>query len=478
MAPSLILSLLVACTAPSDPRGPSRAPATSTSTSTSTSDPTTPDTSTSLPTEIPEATFYADADGDGHGDLSRPRRAPAQPAGHVSDSDDCDDTAAEVYPGAPTECDAHADTDCDGLPDPGEVDLDGDGFTVCGGDCDDTEPAAHPDADEVCDGRDDDCDGAIDLDDDSVDPWTCDVCPDPDAFGDDGSYALERWNPCVLDPATVNLCDAAYDTHAVGMRLHKVVRRLELAPRPELFLFFPPGPGDQNDSLLSWAAYAGYRTISLGYDNSKVLEFPCTAPEADAECFGNAREELLYGVDHSPIIEVGPADAAVTRLAVLLAHLHVEHPDDGWDAYLDGEGVVWERVVLAGWSRGSGNVGILSRDHSVASVLYISGPMEPTHERENAAWLDDPRATPGDRSHALWHLDERTDLLTDALDRLGLPDGVSDTDTEPPPWLARLTTSAQDPRQDWCTPHSSMAMDPCMDIDAMRQVYVPLFCAL
>ena len=44
---------------------------------------------------------------------------------------------------------------------PGQ-DLDGDGYTICGGDCDDDDDDAHPGAVETADGTDEDCDGVVD----------------------------------------------------------------------------------------------------------------------------------------------------------------------------------------------------------------------------------------------------------------------------------------------------------------------------
>ncbi|MDP2310815.1 MAG: polysaccharide lyase family 7 protein [Pseudomonadota bacterium] len=69
--------------------------------------------------------WYADVDGDGHGDASSPILACEAPAGAVAGSDDCEDA----------------------------------------------DPAIHPGAGEICNGLDDDCDGALDDDDpDQVEP--------------------------------------------------------------------------------------------------------------------------------------------------------------------------------------------------------------------------------------------------------------------------------------------------------------------
>ncbi|MDP2315278.1 MAG: MopE-related protein [Pseudomonadota bacterium] len=94
---------------------------------------------------------------------------------------DCDDTDADVFPGADELCNG-LDDDCDSEVDEGTytawyADADGDGFgdpaapaqgcenpglPVDGDDCDDADITVHPGAAEVCDGVDQDCDGEID----------------------------------------------------------------------------------------------------------------------------------------------------------------------------------------------------------------------------------------------------------------------------------------------------------------------------
>jgi hypothetical protein len=58
--------------------------------------------------------FYADADGDDHGDpAGETRVACVPPAGFAAAGDDCDDTNPEIHPGSTRQVDGE-DSDCDG----------------------------------------------------------------------------------------------------------------------------------------------------------------------------------------------------------------------------------------------------------------------------------------------------------------------------------------------------------------------------
>jgi MYXO-CTERM domain-containing protein len=160
--------------------------------------------------------WYTDGDGDGDGD-GPPVRACEAPVGTVATSTDCDDTRADVRPGAPETCDA-TDQDCDGAVDEDATDAtawypdaDGDGFGAgeaevsCtgpagyserGDDCDDADADTHPGADELWyDGADRDCDGASDYDRDGdgvdADSFGGTDCDDTDAAVSPG--AQETW---------------------------------------------------------------------------------------------------------------------------------------------------------------------------------------------------------------------------------------------------------------------------------------------
>ena len=97
-------------------------------------------------TEVPDIRRIIDRDDDG-----------------FVNADDCDDTDAEIYPGATERCNG-LDDDCDGIV---PEDADGDGYAdvTCGGDdCDDLDERSYPGALDVCgDDLDANCLGDVDL---------------------------------------------------------------------------------------------------------------------------------------------------------------------------------------------------------------------------------------------------------------------------------------------------------------------------
>jgi N-acetylneuraminic acid mutarotase len=74
---------------------------------------------------------------------------------------DCDDTRADIHPGAAEVCDGR-DDNCDGFIPPEGADVDEDGVRDCAGDCDDHDPTRFPGNPELCDGVDNDCNGSAD----------------------------------------------------------------------------------------------------------------------------------------------------------------------------------------------------------------------------------------------------------------------------------------------------------------------------
>ena len=162
--------------------------------------------------------WYADSDGDGFGDPNTATDRCDGEGGFVANDLDCDDSAADVNPGADEVCDG-ADNDCDARVDePDAVDAkfwyldgDGDGYGRAGaelkacagpsdawvdadGDCNDSDAGVNPGVAEECDGFDNNCDGRIDGSD-SVDAadWYAD--DDGDGYGDDADSVKSCLQP-------------------------------------------------------------------------------------------------------------------------------------------------------------------------------------------------------------------------------------------------------------------------------------------
>ena len=148
-------------------------------------------------------TWYRDADGDGFGDDSNTTENCTQPAGFTNRGGDCDDTNANINPGATEIPDDGIDQNCDG--EDQVVDRDGDGISDIIDNCPDNANADQADLDndgigDVCD-TDADGDGInADVDCDDLDAaigvavtWYRDN--DNDGFGDDGDTQVNCTQP-------------------------------------------------------------------------------------------------------------------------------------------------------------------------------------------------------------------------------------------------------------------------------------------
>ena len=135
-----------------------------------------------------QATYYKDNDADGYGDPNITIDTYNQPAGYVSNNNDCNDNDSDINPNAAEVCD-QVDNDCDGDVDEGfnqsctqstfyrDADNDGEGdiatsvedynqpqgYVPNSNDCDDNDGNINTNAEEVCNNSiDDDCDTEVD----------------------------------------------------------------------------------------------------------------------------------------------------------------------------------------------------------------------------------------------------------------------------------------------------------------------------
>jgi len=180
--------------------------------------------------------------------------------------------------------------------------------------------------------------------------------------------------------------------------------------RDILFLFFPGTKSRATNykMLCEYAADMGFHAISLQYINDISVNFTC-ARSRNLDCYENMRQEILFGTDLSPHVNVSRSNSAENRLVKLLQYLAKQYPLDGWEQYLTASGVPrWSKILLGGHSQGGGHAAILGKYYSTAGVIMFAS-MDYNFNRDAAGlWVNLEGNTSIDKYFAAAHTEDRT----------------------------------------------------------------------
>jgi len=263
-----------------------------------------------------------------------------------------------------------------------------------------------------------------------------------DSCDDHGAKGLSH-NDVDPDVATENfeLAEGSSTGDPVPDKKHRVWLAESGPTKDELFVFF--GGTGGSCAIHKWigtaAAAAGYRSLCLAYPNRTALSEYCQdelMADPDSNCYYDVRSEMLTGEDTTDHIVVGPLNSIEGRLRATLEKLDELYPDGGFDAYLDGDTIQWDQIVVSGFSQGGGYAGIIATKYEVARAVYfsksVSGDGEvsdiscTSHEECQDAgfeycekdfgykcattwptnWINEPRATPVARNFGIVHAQE------------------------------------------------------------------------
>lgn len=349
----------------------------------------------------------------------------------------------------------------------------------------------------------------------------CTLGPPADIAALSAALSFLAIDPCTVSTDAANCANPGNDSNTA---LWNSTLQASGDLNDELVVFLPGG--GQNPANLGWfgqaAAFAGYRTIGLAYEGDS-LENACGSLSGDAhsECVRLFRRDVILGTPSAPagVTDVHRANSAEQRLLDALAHLDTTYPNDGWDQYSNGATPEYDKIIIAGYSLGSGHAAFWARIEAFAGAVTLSGPTDsscvPFSFDRNlhpglfyplgctvamARWIrDEAPATPGTRRYGAFHAAEATfgklDAIIRAWDNFGLPrppgehltldvTGGYDFASRTPWPLAgdehRFSFNTEVPQN--CSGHQAAAADSCLEIDAgsgLPQVfplYMQMFC--
>ncbi len=281
----------------------------------------------------------------------------------------------------------------------------------------------------------------------------------------DAGRACE-WTP--LDLATSPTVNEEYVRPQVtDEAIDQLVNHHHLVHEPEgplrrtevVLLLAGVGSGTNSATrLLGAISRAGFRAVSLAFVNEFSVDHYCERlPDIDDDCYGDVLREMIYGdTEQTGLLRIGRANAVFNRISKLLLHLRRTRGAERWGDVVDEEGVVdWRRVAVMGGPQCGRLAAYLSRDIEMARAVLVSrfgsalGAPEEADEARLAPWHTSPRATPAERTYAIWHGDSASapgaHLVATryGLDAFG---PVTDVDGRNPPYdCAHLLRTRQTP---------------------------------
>lgn len=288
-------------------------------------------------------------------------------------------------------------------------------------------------------------------------------------------------------PVTTTVCANPTDSPCAD---HHVYVPSDLTSLRLPLLVFLPGTSmepDKHDLVLQMAAYAGYRTLGLSYDNTNNVGSVCGGTLCTDDCHEKVRNEVITGVDHGPAVTVAADDGVVDRLYHLLVDLEADDLSDGVDDWGWGNyyfplaagatdptvaNIRGRRMIFAGFSQGGGNLTRISIEREVHGLVILEGANDEcddgTGTLQPATYYSYPDASAGRPKYGAAH---RRGAATLTVPAPWITLGLSATDHDVDSVALPLTTTVAStdqvvPPGPRCSEHMSIARDDCMPTDA------------
>lgn len=181
----------------------------------------------------------------------------------------------------------------------------------------------------------------------------------------------------------------------------------------KLLLYMPGTNGISNKGpakLFTTAIEQGYRVINLSYINFPAGVTTCVGEVLanDPACIEKFRIKRIYGDNVTALIPDEPQDAIMNRFTKLLIHLTKVDKKGNWEMYLEKGLPKWEEIAVTGQSQGGGMAAYIAKRTRVAKVISFSGGWDQSSKGQIAKWYFGNSATPAERWHGVYHIEEPT----------------------------------------------------------------------
>lgn len=122
----------------------------------------------------------------------------------------------------------------------------------------------------------------------------------------------------------------------------------------------------------------GYLVVGIAYNNPFAINNEVCGPTSDGinvdNCAGDARLEILEGINHSTEVDVNLSNGVYNRFDKLLAYLTSEELN--LPTYFQSGSVDWSQVNVSGHSQGAGHAYYMAKNVGVRSACLLGGPYD------------------------------------------------------------------------------------------------------
>lgn len=200
---------------------------------------------------------------------------------------------------------------------------------------------------------------------------------------------------CAIQPSKTdaNIRDFALSTQAVpgpGFGYHVIGVPTDWNSIKGVWFHFsgsygsPYQPGGQNAGdfvsrvWMNEIVKEGYLVVGIAYNNPFAINNEICGPTSAGidvdNCAGDARLEILEGIDHSTEVDVNLSNGVYNRLDKLLAYLAAEGLN--LPKYFRSGSVDWSQINVSGHSQGAGHAYYMAKNVGVRFACFLGGPYD------------------------------------------------------------------------------------------------------